>query len=417
MRVVVLTQWFPPENAWIPQALAERLVRSGHDVTILTGFPNYPAGEIYAGWRQAPRSVTREHGYRLVRVALYPSHDRSPVRRALNYLSFSASATISGWTILRAADVVYVYHPPLTAVTGAWLSRVLGGAPFVLHVQDLWPDSVISAGLLSGRAALRARALLSRACDAVYGRAAAVVAIAPTMARTLTERGVPADRTHVVSNWADERHFRPEARSESAVAELGASDSFTVMFAGNLGDFQALDVAIRAAARVQDLPDFKLIIVGSGVAEQGLRTLVGDLGLRNVVFLGRRSMDSMSRLTAAADVHLVSLRALPFFEGTIPGKLASLLACGLPVICAIGGDAARVVTAAGCGWTSPPEDLDALELTFRKAHSSTRKQRLDLGRAGRAYYEQHMSQAAGVAALTSILVAAGAPRSRLATHE
>jgi len=406
MRIALVTQWFPPEKAAIPADIATGLAALGHEVSVVTGFPNYPAGVVYPGFRQAPRRDSWTGSHRLRRVALYPSHDASPVRRAANYLSFAATSATLGWSVIRTADVVYVYHPPLTAVTGPWLSRALGGAPFVLHVQDLWPDSVVESGLLGGRASRSAGAVLARACNAVYRRAGAVVAIAPTMARTLVERGVAPEQTHVVPNWADEEFFRPEPRDESAVRELGAERCFTVMFAGNLGDLQALDVAVRAAARVRDLANFRLLFVGTGVAEPQLRALADEIGATNVRFHGSRPVAAMSRLTSAADVHLVSLRALPFFEGTIPSKLASLMASGLPVICAVAGDAARVVIESGCGWTCPPEDVEALEAVFRLAYASTSEQRQECGRAARDHYEQHMSRAAGVAALASVLVSA-----------
>ena len=406
MRVALVTQWFPPEKAAIPADIAIGLAALGHEVSVVTGFPNYPDGVVYPGFRQAPRQDSWTGTHWLRRVALYPSHDASPLRRAANYLSFAVTSTTLGWSVIRAADVVYVYHPPLTTVTGPWLSRVLGGAPYVLHVQDLWPDSVVESGLLGGRAARSAGAVLARACDAVYRRAGAVVAIAPTMARTLVERGVALERTHVVPNWADEELFQPQRRDESAVRDLGAEGCFTVMFAGNLGDLQALDVAIRAAARVRDLAEFRLLFIGTGVAEPRLKALADELGATNVIFHGSRPVAAMSRLTSAADVHLVSLRALPFFEGTIPSKLASLMACGLPVICAVAGDAARVVVEAGAGWTCPPEDVESLEAAFRLAHASTAEQRQECGRAARDHYTSHMSRESGVAALASVLVAA-----------
>lgn len=403
MRVVVVTQWFPPEKAAIPADIAKALAERGHDVTVLTGFPNYPGGKIYDGWRQRAVLHQRVDGYDVCRVALYPSHDRNVLRRLVNYLSFGLTSTLFGWRLLRSADSVYVYHPPLTAAFGPWLSRRLGGAPYVLHVQDLWPDSVVEAGLLHSRSTGVVERVLRKACGAVYRRASGVLCIAPTMADMLHDRGVPRERLHVVPNWAAESIFHPVPRDEDLARELGFSGHFTVMFAGNIGEVQGLEVAIRAAAGVQDLEDFRLVLVGEGVALKSLRDLAKTLAADNVRFLSPQPLEVMAAVTTAADVQLVTLRDLPFLRGTIPSKLGAVLATGLPVICAVGGDAQRVVQEAEAGWICAPGDAQALAACFREAHASTRQARCDFAHSGRKYYEEHLSLEEGTARIVDEL--------------
>ena len=403
MRVVVVSQWFPPEKATIQADIAATLVKQGHEVTVLTGFPNYPSGKIFEGWRQRAWLDQRKDGYDIRRVALYPSHDRSALRRTANYLSFGVASTIFGWKLLRRADVIYIYHPPLTAALGPWISRLLRGAPYVLHIQDLWPESVLETGLLKGRAAAAAGRLLTVACDATYRRAAGIICIAPTMAALLHERGVLQESLHVVPNWADEALFYPSDRDDRVAKEHGLNEHFTVMFAGNIGDIQGLDVAIRAAAAASDLTDFRLVIVGDGVARASLQMLAVELSCENVVFLTSQPVEAMNALSQAADVQLVSLRDLPFLAGTIPSKLGTVLAMGLPVICSVAGDAQQLVKDAGAGWTCAPGDVGSLEKAFREAHASTVTERQGLGASGRLYYSDHLSRNVSTAQIATAL--------------
>lgn len=403
LRAVLCTQWFPPEKAALLSDIAEGLTAAGHEVTVITGFPNYPTGKVYPGWRQRPWTDQRTDGYRVRRVVQYPSHDASAFRRMASYVSFGLAAAVFGWRQIRRANVVYVYHPPLTTAFGPWLSRLTGGPPYVLHVQDLWPDSVIAADMVDRRALPVVARLLDRMCRAIYRRAAVVVCIAPTMASLLAGRGLPASRLDVVLNWADEAVFFPVPAHPAVADDLGLRGCTSVMFAGNMGAAQGLDVAVRAAAAVRELPDFRLVLVGDGVQRPALEELTAELGASNVVFAGSRPLAEMNAISAAADAQLVILRDLPFLRGTIPSKLGSVMAGGLPVVCAVEGDARAVVEEAGAGWTCSAEDVDALAETFRAVCSASPEERRRRGAAGRRHYEETMAKAAGVARIESIL--------------
>ncbi|MDK3257135.1 glycosyltransferase family 4 protein [Blastococcus capsensis] len=406
LRIVMYTQWFPPEKAAIPADIAAGLAAQGHDVTVVTGFPNYPLGRTYEGWRQRPWADSAVDGYRIRRVVQYPSHDASAIRRALSYLSFAVAATVFGWRRLRAADVVYVYHPPLTTALGPWLNRATGGAPYVLHVQDLWPDSVVAADLLADRVLSVTARVLDRMCRAVYGRAHAVVCLAPGMAGLLADRGLPRRQLQVVANWTDESVFRPLERDPDVARSLGADGHTTVMFAGNMGPAQGLETAVHAAAAVADLPDFRLLLVGDGLGRAALESLAEELGADNVRFCGSRPFAEMAAVTAAADAQLVTLRGLPFLRGTVPSKVGSVMASGLPVVVSADGDAAALVEQAGAGWTCPAEDVAALAEAFRRVAGSSEEERRRRGEAGRAYYEKNMTRAAGVRRIGRMLEAA-----------
>ncbi|MCW3839607.1 glycosyltransferase family 4 protein [Micromonospora yasonensis] len=402
MKIGLISQWYPPEGAFIPGNLAHGLAERGHQVRVLTTFPSYPYGRIYPGWQQRWRHRETHGGVAVRRVPSYPSHDTSAVRRALSFLSFGATSAAGGLGWLRGADVTYVYHPPPTAVAAAALLRLARRTPIVLHVQDLWPESVLQSGMaptgLAGR-------FLDRNLDALmrttYRLAAAIVVISPTMADLLVRQGADPARLRVVWNWADDQLFRPVLVTAEARAALGHRGRCTVMFAGNLGLLQGIETAIRAAAATRDWID--LVLVGSGAGEDAARRLAAELGADNVRFLGRRPPEEMAALYAAADWQLVCLRDLPALAGTIPSKLQSALACGSPVIVSASGDAGGLVRSAGVGLVAAPEDPVALAARFTEAATMPAVARAELARRARQVYLERMSLQVGVDQFEDIL--------------
>ncbi|MGW8642048.1 glycosyltransferase family 4 protein [Micromonospora chalcea] len=402
MRIGIVSQFYPPEPAVIPGGLARELANRGHEVRVLTAFPNYPDGRIYPGYRQ--RWGVREGGQQLSvrRVPIYPSHDGSALRRAGNFLSYAVSSSAAGLRYLAGVEAIYVYHPPATAASAAILSRVLRGTPLLLHVQDIWPESVTASSMvpegLVGRLVDRT---LAAGMQRLYRCADAVVALSPAMGQLLVERGADPERVRVVLNWANEDLFQPRPTTVAARTAIGYRGRCTVMFAGNMGPFQRVDVAVRAAAALPDLID--LVLVGSGTEERSVRRLAEELGATNVRFLGRRRPDEMADLYAAADFQLVMLRDLPALRGTVPSKLQAALACGRPVLVAARGDVATLVESAQVGLTCLPEDVPALVSIFVAAAGMSESERSALGQRARLLYQERMSRRAGVDQLEDVL--------------
>jgi glycosyltransferase involved in cell wall biosynthesis len=410
----MISQWYDPEegSAAVPGAIARSLAGHGHEVHVLTGFPNYPTGRIYPGYRQRPYQFESRDGINVHRVPLVANHDRSAVRRAANYLSFAGSAALRP-RLLGLADVWLVYSSPATAALPALAALVRHLRPYVLLIQDLWPDSVTASGFTApGRATDLVAGALHRFCDLTYRRAAAIAVTAPGMAEILAARGVPASRLHVVPNWVDERMFRPVDPQPQLAAELGLS-GFVAMYAGNLGELQDLETAIEAVGLLDDLPDFTLAMVGAGVAEPRLRAMAARLPEGRVRFVGRQPVSRMAQLMALGDVQLVSLRDLPLLRATLPSKVQATLAAGRPVVAAVCGDASRLVTDSGAGFTVPPGDAGALAAALRRMVEMGRQRREQLGRLGRAYYLDRLSERVNSTALSGLLCdAAGAATAR-----
>ena len=401
MKVAFLSQWFDPEtgSAAIPGAIARALRDHGHDVTVVTGYPNYPTGELYDGYRVRLLQRERLRGLRVFRVPLYPSHDSSPVRRALNFLSFMTSISSLGALIARRSQVALVYSTPATIGTAGWVLQRLLRRPFVLFVQDLWPDTVTATGMVPARVARPVEQILGAYCRRIYAAASVILVISPGMKDLLVERGVPESKVRVVYNWIDEDTFGPvdpPARDGQA---------FDVMYAGNLGDVQGLDLALRAMTLVDDLPHVRLRFVGDGVARERLEELTDEWGLtERVVFEGTRPVEQMSATMASADVQLVCLKDIPLFRVTMPSKIQSILASGQPMIVSAPGDAAVLAERSGAGVAATAGDVDALAAAIRRCALLPDADLRAMGRRGREFYERELSAAVGVRAMDRALV-------------
>ncbi|WP_198416066.1 NAD-dependent epimerase/dehydratase family protein [Cryobacterium suzukii] len=411
MRIAIVTQYYAPEVIRIPDTLARRLAALGHEVRVITGFPNYPDGGLFPGYQQRWNHVENLDGVQLRRVPLVISHSYNPVARMANYLTFAGSAALA-WRWVRSADVVYVYATQMTPAIGPSLWHVLFRTPYVLHIQDLWPESVTGSSMVSAGIAKRAiGGLLNPWLRFLYRTAAATIAIAPSMARMLVERGVPQNRMHTVLNWAA---TEPDAsESEIGSKKISSSDQVSIVYAGNLGDYQSLDTVIEAANSVKHIPNLRVRIVGSGVAEKRLRELARRLDARNVTFTGRVAPEDMGEIHAESDFQIVSLKNLEIFDGTIPSKLQESLSHGIPVISTVRGDVETLVRANGIGFACDPENSDQLAKAFIRATELEPEQRARMGETARQCYSRLMSIDSGVAQIEAILRSV----SRRTTHK
>ncbi|HEU4950671.1 MAG TPA: glycosyltransferase family 4 protein [Holophagaceae bacterium] len=404
MRILLVAQYFDPEPHLKGLVFARELVRQGHEVEVLTGFPNYPGGRLYPGYRLRLWQREVVDGIRITRVPLYPSHDGSALNRALNYLSFAFSAALLGPWLVTRPQAIHAHHGNATTALPAWVLGMLHGAPYLLDIQDLWPDSIAASGMLPRRAGFFVP-LMAAWCRFIYRQAGRISALSPGMRRTLIARGVPAERITVIPNWCDEAQAEP-GPLEPGEAPLLAG-RFNVLFAGNMGVMQGLEVVLEAAARLaREVPDAQFVLVGDGVVRAQLEAEATARGLANVRFLPRRPAEAMGGLLHAADALLVHLKDDPLFEVTIPSKIQAYLAAGRPILCGVKGDGADLVREAGAGLLFPPEDAGALAEAVLALMRMPPARREALGAAGRSFYRARLSVTAGTAAFVRALRAA-----------
>ncbi len=421
MRFGLLTQWYDPEPgpAALPGVLARGLAGRGHDVHVLTGVPNYPTGRIADGYRNRRRTTQRLDGVTVTRVGLYPSHDASFVRRSLNYASFGASALVNGLSSLKDRDALWVNYSPVTVAPAMWAAKAAYGVPLVVHVGDLWPDTLHAGGFAPAGAGGRVLdATLRRWCRAMYDAAAVVSYVSPGVREVLLDRGVPADKLAYVPNWAEESTFAPIEPAEqdrlSLRTDLGyGHDEVVVLYAGALGEAQGLQTLLEAAARVPGEVPLRVLIAGSGTAEGALRDLAARLGLTDggrVHFLGRVPQEDMPRLMSTADACYVGLSADPLSRMTMPSKTQATLASAKALVVAADGDVARVAQESGAGLAVGSGDVPGLAHALGTAVALGRDELRAHGTRGRDYYLATFSVAQGISRTEQALLAAAGTR-------
>lgn len=373
------------------RALRER----GHEIQVLTGFPNYPGGKLYPGYKVRCLQAESVDGIEVLRVPLYPSHDRSSLRRALNYCSFGLSSAALGPWLVRQPDVAYVFHPPATIGMPALALRYLRRIPFVLDIQDLWPDTLAATGMLSNPLAHK---VLGYCCKMVYRAARRIVVLSPGFKTALMARGVPASKLRVIYNWCDAAGLGSKNKVLPEEEERLLSGKFNIVFAGNLGAAQALQAVLECAALLADRhPSIQFVFVGDGIAKGQLQAQARQRGMANAIFLPRRPIEKVGAVLDRADVLLVHLKDDPLFQITVPSKTQAYLAAGRPILVAVRGDAAELVRKAEAGLTCEPENAASLAGAVERFFLMSAAAREELGRSGRRYYNQHLSLERGVA--------------------
>lgn len=400
MRILLLTQWFEPEPCFKGLQFAKALVQRGHSVEVLTGFPNYPGGKLYPGYRIRLWQRQSIEGIRVIRVPLIPSHSRSVVGRIGNYLSFACSAATLGLLLASKPDIVYVYHPPASIGLPALLFRYLRRAKVVYDIQDLWPDTLEATGMVNS-------SLLSYAmgkwCGHVYRGATQIVVLSPGFKRLLVARGVPERKVEVIYNWCDERNLAevpPELGREEEDLLRGR---FNILFAGNMGAAQGLHTVLSTAELVQESnPSIQFVFVGDGIEKPRLQDRARAAGLKNVCFLPRRSSREVQALYTRVDALLVHLKADCLFEVTIPSKTQAYLMAGRPIIMAVRGDAAELIRESGAGLCCDPSDPDQLARSVVQLAQLDAGCRARMGTSGREYYREYLSLDAGVRRFDSV---------------
>ena len=401
-RLILVTQWFDPEPTFKGLLFARALQERGFLVEVVTGFPNYPGGELYSGYRLRPMKRETIDGVQVTRLALYPSHGQSAAGRIINYASFMISAFVYLTFVARRADVVYVYHPPVTVGIAAATARIFRKFPLVLDIQDMWPESLTATGMIKSRAIL---SFVNYVCVWVYKIASQVVVLSPGFATLLEDKGVPASKISVIYNWAD---LASVTKQNSARAlHPHASGRFQILFAGNMGKAQALDTVIEAAKLLlAKNAQIDFVMLGGGIEVARLKKRVGDEKISNVHFLSSVPMKDVGNYIQSADALLVHLKDDPLFRITVPSKTQAYMAAGKPVIMAVAGDAAEIIEKADCGIIAAPENPYALAQAAIDLAALPEETRASMGISGRAYYDRNLSLQSGVRAFEKIFLKA-----------
>ena len=383
MRILVLSQYYWPESFRINEVV-ESLQHVGCHITVLTGQPNYPQGEMFVGYRAAGFGAQQhDMGYTIYRVPLVPRGCGGAARLAANYFSFAVSASLIGPWLMRKHhfDVVFVYGTsPIIQAIPAVLLCFLKRAKLVTWVQDLWPQSLEATGFVLNRPLLWIVAVVVRW---IYKRSDLLLVQSQAFIQTVQAMaGKTPVKYHPNPGELAFNNAEPIARL-SLLLEPG----FNVVFAGNLGTVQALGTLLDAAELLVQHADIRLVLVGSGSRSEWLHQEALRRRLINVQLAGRFPSASMPGILAQASVLLVSLVRSPIMSQTIPSKVQVYLAAGKPIIASIDGEGARVVEESGAGVACPAEDAPALVNAILRLRALPASELLCMGEAGIAYYK------------------------------
>lgn len=361
MRILLLTTYFRPDVAStgvIMSTLAEEFAAKGHEVTVLTSVPHYDINRVWPEYSR--RLVYREHAgsIRIYRLFTYVAQDKANVlQRIMAYGSFNLLSILRGMTLPKH-DVILVPSPPLSNGIIADLLGRLSGTPFVYNVQDIWPDVAIRAGVLKSPKWIKR---LGKMEKYVYHRAAGLAVISEGFRSNLLTKGVPPDKLAVIPNFIDAEFLAPRPRQNAFSKAHGLDDKFVVLFAGNMGFSQGLEIVLDAAKQLEQVSEIEFLMVGNGAGREAAEKYSSSLGVGNVRFLPFQPHENLPDMYGSADVCLIPLRR-GFTTESVPCKVFSIMAAGKPAIAAVdrGSETWSLLQRAKCGLCVEPEDPTSL---------------------------------------------------------
>jgi glycosyltransferase involved in cell wall biosynthesis len=385
--VLFISPYYPPEKGAAAVCVSEnarRLVKLGHQVTVLTTVPNYPNGLVPPEYRG--RMLQREvlDGVNVIRVWSYVSANKGFLRRILAHFSFGLMAPLLGGKAVGQPDVIIVQSPPLFDAIAARMLAWRKHCPFIFMVSDLWPESAVQLGALRNRVLIRLAEWLEWS---TYERASLVWVVTEGIRNNLIQRGLSPKHIFLLTNGVDTTEFRPLPQAE-ARSELGWDNRFTVIYVGTHGLSHGLIHVLEAAEQLKDHPDIRFVLIGDGAEKTELVAQGQRRGLKSLTFLDPQPHKRIPLFLAAADVCLVHVRNIPLFTGMLPIKMYEAMACARPILLAIDGEARRLAEQeAGAAIYVQPENATALAsaILFLREHP---ERALSLGQRGRALVEE-----------------------------
>lgn len=402
MHILLLAQHYAPEEvsgAVLATELAEDLAGRGHVVTFVTCAPNYPEGRVFAGYRNAWLAEEQRCGVRVRRVWSYITASKGFWPRIFNYGTFSA-LTLNGALRAERPDIIFSYSPPLPLGLSAWLLSRRWRVPWVLRVEDLYPDAAVAAGVLRNPLAIRGFGALERF---LYARADQISLISAGFRRNLLAKGVPPAKLSVTPVWADPHAVQPLPKANAWRSEQGLDGAFVVLYAGALGHASALEEVVDAAALLQNSPAVRFVIVGEGVKKAALQQRAAQQQLTNVQFLPFQPRARFAEMLAAADISLVTLNA-GASSFSLPSKTFNIMASARPILAVTPPDSeiAHLVTTHHCGIVVAPGQPESLAAVLRALVPSNGNLN-QLGSHGRAALETHYAREQCIGAFVQLL--------------
>jgi glycosyltransferase involved in cell wall biosynthesis len=388
MNILIFNQYFWPENFRINE-IALALKARGHKIEVLTGKPNYPQGKVYSGYKAWGVSKELWHNISIYRIPIFPRGMKSSLRLAINYLSFIIFGIFIAPLLLRKKkyDVIFVCGlSPIFQVIPASFLGWLKGVPVVLWVQDLWPQSASATGYVKSGIVLK---LLEKLVKFSYTHTDLILVQSEAFLAPV-KKLVPDKPIVYYPNSVDDSFYSPAKDKAPVIDSL--KSGFVVMFAGNIGEAQAMETIIDAATQLSDYPEIKIVILGSGSKLDWLKMQITQNSLKNVHLEGSFSSDTMPTLMRQASALMVTLNDQPICALTVPNKIQAYLAVGKPIIACLNGEGAKVVSNAAAGFSVPAGDSNSLAKAIVSLYQMSDAERAKMGENGRAYFKRYFDE-------------------------
>jgi colanic acid biosynthesis glycosyl transferase WcaI len=383
MHILFITDNFPPETNAPASRTFEHCIRwvgAGHKVTVITCFPNFPAGKVFAGYKNLPFKVEVIQGIRVIRVWSYITANEGFVKRTLDYVSFALTSLFAG-LFVKGANLIIATSPQFFCAIGGYLLSRIKRRPFVFELRDLWPDSIVAVGAMKESFAIR---VLRRLEYFLYRSAALIVSVTNSFKAVLVSNGIDPDKIVIVPNGIDSTIYCPGQKPLSLLQRFQLEGKFVVAYVGTVGLAHGLGTVLESAAALRNCGDIVFIIVGTGAQRVELESQCRERALSNVLFVGSVTKQEVVDYWRLCDVALVVLRDTPLFSHVLPSKMFEAMGMERPIILGVRGESKQVLEAAGAGIPVPPEDEKALTAAIdflRKAPESA----TSMGRSGRLY--------------------------------
>ena len=385
MRILILSQWCTPEPDLKALPFAKELIKNGHYVEILTGFPNYPGGKVYDGYKVNFYKKEIIDEVVVHRCYLYPSHDQSAIKRILNYFSFAFSSAIIGVIKLSKFDIVYTYHPPGTISFSAAFIKFFKGSKIVYDIQDLWPDTLKATGMISSNIILN---LIEEYFKLFYKYCDHIVVLSNGFKQCLVKKGVNEKKITRIYNWS----LIKENNSVHQPDEFSNIGEKIITFAGTMGKAQSLQNILETATLCLEANlKFHFVFIGGGIEVENLKRYSAEKRISNVTFISRVNSDAIINYLKHSDLLLVHLKDDPVFKITIPSKIHAYLAIGKPILCGVKGDSAELIEESDSGYIFESDNSKSL-LEILKSIDNLSSSELELkGETGKKYYNEYLS--------------------------
>ncbi|MDC0486627.1 glycosyltransferase family 4 protein [Flavobacteriaceae bacterium] len=387
MKILLISQYFYPENFKINDLIFS-LKERGHEITVLTGKPNYSKTHFFEGYGWKSTDFETINDIPVYRANLFSRRDGGAIRLFLNYISFAILASLKVRKIKGSFDAIFVYQTsPVTVGIPAIFAKKLFKTPIYFWVQDLWPESLAAAGGVNNKLVL---GFFNSLTKFIYNHSKRVLIQSDGFREYILNQGIPNDKIIYYPNPTED--FYKPLQEVKEYQEFFQNEFFNFIFAGNIGEAQSFKTIIKAINNVKELP-VKVIVLGDGRYKETALSLIKEKGLESHFnFLGSFPPTEMPKFFSHADALLVSLKKDKIFSMTIPAKTQSYLACGKPIIASIDGEGAKIITDAKCGVVSPAEDSISLSKKIKELMALDKSKHSEMGDNARTYYEKEFDR-------------------------